>query len=486
MLSAFLMSGLSPPTSPRASVSTVQVYTVLCAALGAERQEATAQLSAWERYASPGYFAALAVRGPAGAARDVRLTPLRPQEIACSAEAAAEQRLLALLQLKGAVGSSWRKTLATRCVLNDLWKRSPPACRAPSPADAFILAGTTTFREWLRVPEEERAFVRRAVLGLVLSAPTTAPQLAAHASLTAANIARFDAPRRWPELLPALVGAATVAGEGGCASITQLSALHALKHVFAAMAGTRAAGGSSQAAADAGAARAAAGECLRPVSCVWRAAAAPGGDARTALRAASALRPLARLLPSLRDEAVPPFLSDVLCVLRRDADPAAQPPQRLKHFRLLVEVLVALVDGNALGTYLRVGAETPSFLLPAPFFSRSLLLTLPSHAHPSRAPQGSPPSWLPLLRRRRGRCCSSPPTRWAPTPSAAPRSPASSPTPRCAATTSRPGPRRAPTRRRRCWRPTTCCAARRRRRPRRRPPRRRRAPPRAPPPSRRC
>ena len=62
------------------------------------------------------------------------------------------------------------------------------AAAAAAPAAAFV------FREWSRVPEEEKGSVRNAVLQLMLSDPSD--RVALQLGLLASNICAFDFPSR--------------------------------------------------------------------------------------------------------------------------------------------------------------------------------------------------------------------------------------------------------------------------------------------------
>ncbi|KAK1862854.1 hypothetical protein I4F81_005421 [Pyropia yezoensis] len=82
-----------------------------------------------------------------------------------------------------------------------------------------VLVKNAVPRLWRRRPaagglaEEEKAYVRATLLG---AHGETDPRVAVQVSLAVARIARLDAPRAWPELLPALMAAAGGAvGEGG-------------------------------------------------------------------------------------------------------------------------------------------------------------------------------------------------------------------------------------------------------------------------------
>lgn len=128
----------------------------------AEREPAQAALQAWEADAAPGFCSSLiriveehavvdevsegsgaarrAWRAVGGAPRAGRGRCLADPPSRHSGPPSQPTRLLAAVILKNTVGSSWRKTLGTR--------------------------------EWSRVPAEEKAGVREAVLKLLLSDPS--------------------------------------------------------------------------------------------------------------------------------------------------------------------------------------------------------------------------------------------------------------------------------------------------------------------------
>ena len=91
-------------------------------------------------------------------------------QIATSGEVSEQIRKLAMLAAKNALGRTWSQS------------RDP---RAPS------------------IAEDEKATLREAVVGAVCS-PAVKGDMALQLALIAAKIARFDFPRRWPTLLPAL------------------------------------------------------------------------------------------------------------------------------------------------------------------------------------------------------------------------------------------------------------------------------------------
>jgi len=302
-----------------------------------------------------------------------------------------DARLLATVALKNSVGATWRKTLATR--------------------------------EWLRVPEAERAAARRAALQLLLS--DASPVVAQHAGLLAANVARFDAPRRWPELLPTLLAAAC-GWHGGppgaaCAAaaaalgaqpqlppsavpprLIALRALRALKHVLRALCGARAsAGGAAAAQAEARATRAAALALLPLLASEWgghAAAAAAGGEGSAerlelASRCAATLSPLLRILPSLHPETAPefappspaaaaaaalyggtivPLFERFLAALQEGGAACHHSPAAAKHTRLLAQCVAAAQDSHAL--------DFVPFLPPFVHAFAMLVLRLPPDA----------------------------------------------------------------------------------------------------------
>lgn len=83
-------------------------------------------------------------------------------------------RLLAAVIAKNAIGSSWRKTMGTR--------------------------------EWSRIPDDEKAAVHSLSLGLLLSDPSA--RVAVQLTEILTNVARFDFPGKWPDLLSHLLAAA--------------------------------------------------------------------------------------------------------------------------------------------------------------------------------------------------------------------------------------------------------------------------------------
>ena len=104
---------------------------------------------------------------------------------------------------KNAVGSSWRKTLGTR--------------------------------EWSRIPDDEKDYVRQAAASLLLEEPQK--RLATQTALLIANIARFDFPGRWPTLLADLTTTGLWDGDSANAQTVEYNdrALFTLKHVIRAV-----------------------------------------------------------------------------------------------------------------------------------------------------------------------------------------------------------------------------------------------------------
>lgn len=112
-------------------------------------------------------------------------------------------RLLAAVLAKNAVGSSWRKTLGTR--------------------------------EWSRIPETEKEYVRSAAANLLFTEPQR--RVATQTALLIANIARFDFPGRWPTLLSDLTSAGLWDGDAASEATVERNdrALFTLKHVVRAV-----------------------------------------------------------------------------------------------------------------------------------------------------------------------------------------------------------------------------------------------------------
>ncbi|PSC67511.1 importin-11 isoform X1 [Micractinium conductrix] len=164
------------------------VITTLEAALSfdnATRGAAEAQLREWESDAAPGFIGSLL-------------------KVVAEVQAVPEDgRLMAAVVAKNAVGSSWRKTLGSR--------------------------------EWSRVPEEEKQYIRSTAMAALLGDPSD--RVALQITLLITNIARFDVPQPWATLLPDLAAAA--AEESSVAVPAKKRALTALKHVLQALRGKK-------------------------------------------------------------------------------------------------------------------------------------------------------------------------------------------------------------------------------------------------------
>ena len=333
---------------------------------GQQRATATSTLQAWERSAAPGFVGALAqiasqpVRealtvGRVFVRRSSRraqatisgtlsgrcpLSPLHthpttPQDVA------EDARLLAVMALKNCVGSSWRKTLSTR--------------------------------EWLRVPEAERQAARGAALNLLLNHPSE--RVATQACLLVANVARFDVPRRWPELLGELLASS----RPGNAVSRRSRALKALKHVCRAMAGTRVASGPAALALDQAATQEAILHLLPPITADWRsiAHATDLGDRDLAARGAAALGPMLRLVPAL--DAPPDFAAGCIApllatcheVLLAGSSPTAD-GTLAKLFRRVASAVAAAQDAHPL--------EFAPYLGPFVHVMATAVLALPPDA----------------------------------------------------------------------------------------------------------
>lgn len=150
------------------------------------RSAAELALTTWEKDAAPGFIASLV--------QIVQQTEAAPQPA----------RLLAAIVAKNAVGSSWRKTMGTK--------------------------------EWSRVPEDEKVFIRSAVEGMLLSDPSD--QIALQLTLLIANMAQFDFPSGWPHLLSALVGAADWE-QPASSPAAKIRAMRTVKQVVAILAAKR-------------------------------------------------------------------------------------------------------------------------------------------------------------------------------------------------------------------------------------------------------
>ena len=165
------------------------VLEAISAAVGmdnAARTAAETALTTWEKDAAPGFIGSLI--------QIVQQTEAAPQPA----------RMLAAIVAKNAVGSSWRKTMGTK--------------------------------EWSRVPEDEKAFIRSSVEGMLLSDPSD--QIALHLTLLIANMAQFDFPNGWPHLITALVGAAAW-DQQVCGPAAKVRAMRTVKHVVAVLAAKR-------------------------------------------------------------------------------------------------------------------------------------------------------------------------------------------------------------------------------------------------------
>ena len=81
--------------------------------------------------------------------------------------------------------------------------------------------------------DEEKEYVRSAMAALLFADPSR--RVALQLTLLLTNIARFDAPRPWESLLPALAAAA--APGGGLPPAGRQRALKALKFVLSALQG---------------------------------------------------------------------------------------------------------------------------------------------------------------------------------------------------------------------------------------------------------
>lgn len=117
--------------SEQVAINAEAVFGTLSATLSLDapsRQAAEAQLRGWEKDAAPGFIGALVKIVVAhDAVAEVRHHPAPlAGEVSCLAAAAShfwslqELRLLAAVVAKNAVGSSWRKVIATR-----EWSRVP-------------------------------------------------------------------------------------------------------------------------------------------------------------------------------------------------------------------------------------------------------------------------------------------------------------------------------------------------------------------------
>lgn len=171
-----------------APIPVERVYSTLEQALNfdnAVRDAAEAQLRAWETDAVPGFIGSLL-------------------KVVAEVQAVPEEgRLMAAVVAKNAVGSSWRKTIGSR--------------------------------EWSRVPDDEKQYIRATATAVLLGDPSD--RVALQVTLLITNIARFDAPQPWEQLLPDLLAAASQ--ESPVAPAGKLRALTALKHVLQALKGKK-------------------------------------------------------------------------------------------------------------------------------------------------------------------------------------------------------------------------------------------------------
>ncbi|KFM27585.1 Importin-11 [Auxenochlorella protothecoides] len=101
---------------------------------------------------------------------------------------------MATVVAKNAVGSSWRKIMGTR--------------------------------EWSRVPDAEKAYVRTTSTACLLSEPSS--RVAVQLALLISNLARFDVPRPWDSLVGDL--AASAGMDSPTSLESKLRSLRALKH----------------------------------------------------------------------------------------------------------------------------------------------------------------------------------------------------------------------------------------------------------------
>eukprot|EP00884_Botryococcus_braunii_P020366 jgi/Botrbrau1/7012/Bobra.0165s0041.1 len=174
-------SNIMVDDEPRLTVE--EIYQALEAStnsIGPQRTEAEGRLKHWESSSKRGFVVGL-------------LQVIREYNVS------EDLRLLAAVVAKNSVGSSWRKTLATR--------------------------------EWSRVPADEKAELRATILPMLLNDPSR--RVAVQLSLLIANVARFDFPNPWTTMMEELVGAAAL---NGPTSFPQKErALMALKHVVRAL-----------------------------------------------------------------------------------------------------------------------------------------------------------------------------------------------------------------------------------------------------------
>ena len=339
------------------------------AVTGQQRAQATSTLQAWERSAAPGFVGALAqiasqpvrewlgggVPGaspyragghtrqqcPAEGALTHHLLTCPTPHATPPQDVAEDARLLSVMALKNCVGSSWRKTLSTR--------------------------------EWLRVPEAERQAARGAALNLLLNHPSE--RVATQACLLVANVARFDVPRRWPELLGELLSSS----RPGNSATRRSRALKALKHVCRAMAGTRVASGPAALALDQVATQEAILHLLPPIASDWRAIAhaSDPSDRDLAARGAAALGHMLRLVPALDTPAdfaagcIAPLLATCHEVLLAGASPNAD-GALAKLFRRVASAVASAQDAHPL--------EFAPYLGPFVHVMATAVLALPPDA----------------------------------------------------------------------------------------------------------
>ena len=111
-------------------------------------------------------------------------------------EVTDQLRLLACIVAKNAVGSSWRKTISTR--------------------------------EWSHVSLEEKILLRTLLPEILLKEPSD--PIAIQISLLISNIARFDFPKDWPDIVEILALKATAGTKE-----EKYRSIVALKYIFQAL-----------------------------------------------------------------------------------------------------------------------------------------------------------------------------------------------------------------------------------------------------------
>ncbi|KAL6783825.1 hypothetical protein ACKKBG_A03665 [Auxenochlorella protothecoides x Auxenochlorella symbiontica] len=176
------------PPQQRSPLSPDEVYSALTASLSADgttRTQAQALLQEWEADSSPGFIGSLL-----NIVHEVNSVP-------------EEARLMATVVAKNAVGSSWRKIMGTR--------------------------------EWSRVPDAEKAYVRTTSTACLLSEPSS--RVAVQLALLISNLARFDVPRPWDSLVGDL--AASAGMDSPTSLESKLRSLRALKHCVRGLKGKR-------------------------------------------------------------------------------------------------------------------------------------------------------------------------------------------------------------------------------------------------------